>query len=111
MTTKQVNPRRRLAIGSAVAGLAIGSVLIAIELRQGATTERAFGGFVILLAYAAILVIFQSRSETAIVTSVALVAAFGIAEATGRENWQFAVMALILSGTYIAGIIWHRWRM
>jgi hypothetical protein len=109
--------------------------LIAIELRQGATAERAFGGFVILLAYAAILLIFQRRSETvrtlagdpvderwriinekalalaAIVTSVALVAAYGIAEATGRENWQFAVMALILSGTYIAGIIWHRWRM
>jgi hypothetical protein len=124
-----------MALASAVTAVVIGVALLAIEVRQGATIEKAIGGFAILLAFAAVLLIFQSRSDTvrtlagdpvderwriinekalaasAVVTSLALLAAFGIAEAAGRENWQFAIMALILSFSYIGALVWHRWRM
>ena len=135
MTTTRVSVRRRRALATGLVGLTVGGVLIAIELSQGASVGGAIGGFAILLAFAAVLVVFQMRSETvstlagdpvderwkiindkalvgaANVTAVVALVGFGACELAGRENWQFALIAIVVSLSYIAGLVWHRWRM
>lgn len=135
MTTNRVSPRRRLALAAAVTAWVIGGILIAIEYSQGAPLPSAIGGVVILVAYGAVLLIFQTRSETvralagdpvderwgriheqslvgaANVATVVALLGFGYCEATGRDNWQFALMAVVLGLSYMAGLVWHRGRM
>jgi hypothetical protein len=113
----------------------IGGILIAIEFSKGAPLSSAVGGVVILVAYGAVLLIFQTRSETvralagdpvderwrriheqslvgaANVATVVTLVGFGCCEATGRDNWQFALMAVVLGLSYMAGLVWHRGRM
>jgi hypothetical protein len=113
----------------------IGGILIAIELSRGAEVGRAIGGVVILLAFGAGVLIFQTRSETvrtvagdpvderwkhineqalvgsANIAAVVALVGFGVCEATGRDNWQFALMAAVIGLTYLGGLIWHRGRM
>ena len=134
-TTTRLSSRRLRALATGLTGLTIGVVLIAIEISRGAPVERAIGGFAILLVFMAVLLIFQTRSETvsavagdpvderwriihekalggaANITAVAALAGFGICEIMGRENWQFALMAIVVSLSYIVGLVWHRGRM
>ena len=136
MTTKpRVSARRRRALATGLVGLAAGGTLIAVEVWQGAPIHRAAGGFAILLAFVAALLLFQTRSETvstlagdpvderwrlihekalagaANTTAVAALVAFGVAEAAGLDNWQFALIAILLSLSYLAGVIWYRGRL
>ncbi len=134
MTTTDAKPRRR-ATAWAVIGLVLGVALIGLEVRQGAQLARAAGGVVILVAFIGTIWVFQTRSETAsalagkpvderwlligqrskaVAMTVGLFAAaggFAVMEALGRDNWQFAVMALVLSGAYLVGMAWYRWRL
>jgi hypothetical protein len=113
----------------------LGVALIGLEVKQGAQLARAAGGVVILVAFIGSIWVFQTRSETAsalagkpvderwqlidqrsmaVATAVGLFAAaggFAVMEALGRDNWQFAVMALVLSGAYLVGMAWYRWRL
>ena len=42
---------------------------------------------------------------------IVAVLGFAVMEAMGRDNWQFALMALVLSFGYMVAIVWYRWRM
>jgi len=135
MTLTHTGARRRRALATALAGLLIGVALIATEVWQGAPVTRAMGGLAILLAFVAVLLVFQMRSETistlagdpvderwkiindralvgaANISAVVALAGFGVCELMGRDNWQFAVMAIVISLSYVGGVIWHRGRM
>ena len=132
MTTGE-KPRGR-AYGAAISGLVIGALLIGIELAQGASVDRAIGGIVIILVYSIGIFVFQNRSETisvlagrpvderwaqmntqalAVAATAAAIAAlvgFALMELQGRDNWQFAVMCFVVAGSYVAALIWLRWR-
>ncbi len=116
-------------------GLAIGAILIGIELSQGARLDRAAGGVAILFVYVAALWFFQNRSETvsalagrpvdelwqgihqramgaaATIAAIVALVGFGALELLGRDNWQFALMAGVLGAGYIAATTWYRWRL
>jgi hypothetical protein len=133
--TMQLSPRRKRALTTSLAGLIVGGVLIAIEVRQGAEPGKAIVGLGFLVAFMAVLLIFQTRSETmstlagdpvderwrliheralvgaANVSTMFALAAYGIAELAGIENWQFALMIIVLSLTYLAGVVWYRRRL
>ena len=135
MMTNRAKPRRRVTLAAAVTAFVIGGILVAIELAQGAPVERALGGFTILAAYGAILVIFQSRSETvrtlagdpiderwkriheqsmvgaANVAAVIALVGFGFCEATGRDGSEFAIVATVIGVSYMVGLVWHGRRM
>jgi uncharacterized membrane protein YedE/YeeE len=88
----------------------------------------------ILVAFIGAIWVLQTRSETAsalagkpvderwqlineramaVATAFGLftaVAGFAVMEALGHDNWQFAAMALVLSGGYLVGVGWYRWR-
>ena len=132
--TASTSPRRRRATAWAVVGVVLGLLLIGLEVRQGASPARAAGGVAILVAVIGAIWILQTRSETAsalagkpvderwrlidqramalatVVGLLSAVAGFALMEALGRDNWQFAAMALVLSGGYLAGVGWYRWR-
>jgi hypothetical protein len=134
MMTTNAKPKRR-ATAWAVLGLVLGTLLIGLEVKQGAPIARAAGGMAILVAVIGAVWVFQTRSETAsalagkpvderwdlinerataLATVVGLFAAIGgfvVLEVLGRDNWQFAAMALVLSGGYLVGMAWYRWRM
>ena len=133
-TMMHMSARRRRALATALVGFSVGVVLISIEAWQGAPVTGVVGGLAILLAFVAVLLILQARSETistlagdpvderwkvindkalvgaANISAVVALAGFGICELMGRDNWQFALMAIVISLTYIAGLIWHRGR-
>ena len=132
--TASGRPRRRRATAWAVVGIVLGLLLIGLEVQQGAPPARAAGGVAILVAFIGAIWILQTRSETAsalagkpvderwqlineramaVATAFGLfasVAGFAVMEALGRDNWQFAAMALVLSGGYLVGVAWYRWR-
>jgi hypothetical protein len=131
----RVSARRRRAIATALMGFIVGGLLVAIEVWRGAPVQRAIGGFAILLAFAAVLIVFQTRSETvstlagdpvderwrliheralagaANVSAVVALAAFGIAEASGGDGSPFALMAIVIAVGYLVGLGWYRWRL
>jgi hypothetical protein len=134
MMTTIDKPRRR-ATAWAVVGLVLGSLLIGLEVKQGAPIARAAGGVAIMVMVIGAIWVFQTRSETAsalagkpvderwelinerslaVAASVGLLIAaggFAVMEALGRDNWQFAFMALVLSGGYLVAVAWFRWRL
>jgi hypothetical protein len=114
----------------------LGGVLIMVAmLRQGAPIWSAVLGFAILAAYAALLFIFQARNDTigtlagnpvderwglihsramelaATCAAVVAVGGYLVTEFAGRENWQFALMAVVVGLSYLAGVIWFRRRL
>jgi hypothetical protein len=133
MTTGSARPRRR-ATAWAVIGLVMGMLLIGLVVKQGAPLTRAAGGVAIMVLVIGVVWIFQLRSDTAsalagkpvderwnlinerasafaaMVGIFAAVGGFAVAEAQGLDNWQFAVMALLLCGSYLVGVLWYRWR-
>jgi hypothetical protein len=135
MSRMQLSPRRKRALATALAGLIAGGGLIAIQLRMGADLGRAIVGLAILVAFMAVLLIFQTRSETvstlagdpvderwrliheraliaaANISTMFGLAAYGVAELAGRENWQFALMLIVISLTYLGGVVWFRRRL
>jgi hypothetical protein len=135
MTTRSASPRRRRALSTAVVGLVLGLVLVAVELWQGAPVWSAVLGFVIVAAYVAVLVVFQARSETistlagnpvderwglihsramevaATIGAAVAVIGFVATEAVGQDNWQFAVMAVVIGLGYLGGVVWYRRRL
>jgi arginine exporter protein ArgO len=134
-TMTHLSARRRRALATALVGLSVGAALIATEVWNGAPVTRAIGGLAFLLAFVTVLLVFQMRSETvstlagdpvderwkiindkalvgaANISAVVALAGFGISELMGRDNWQFALMAIVISLSYLAGLIWHRGRM
>jgi hypothetical protein len=135
MTTNLRAGRRRRSAALALVTLGIGGVLIAIEVWQGAPVGRAIGGFAILVAFVAVVLLFQTRSETVstlagspvderwrLIHTQALAGAanfgavvglvgYGVTELMGGDNWQFAVMTLVISVGYLGGLAWYRWRL
>lgn len=133
MTIKpRLSPRRRRSLATALAGLVVGVALMAVSLSQGASFGAAIAGLAIVVAVVAVLLIFQYRSETvstlagdpvderwklineralANTTNVSAVfglAAYGIAQLSGRESWQFALMLVVIALSYIGGVVWFR---
>lgn len=90
-----ISSRRRRALATAFMGLALGGSLIAIEVWRGAPVQRAIGGLAILLAFAAVILIFQTRSET-----VSTLAGDPV-----DERWR------LISVGYLAGVGWYRWHL
>jgi hypothetical protein len=87
-----------------------------------------------LVAFLGVIWVFQTRSEmvsalagkpvderwqmheraTMAATWMGLFVAvlgFAVMEAMGRDNWQFALMALVLGFGYMAALAWYRWRL
>jgi len=135
MSMKSGSPRRRRVLSTALVGLAIGMILIAVEVKQGAPISSAIGGSVILVVYAVALVAFQTRSETistlagnpvderwgliharalgtaANIGAVVAIGGFVVMEAMGRDAWQFALMVCVIGLGYAGGVVWYRRRL
>jgi hypothetical protein len=116
-------------------GVVLGALLIGLELRQGAQVARAAEAMVLLIAFLGAIWVFQTRSEMASALAgkpvderwqhmneqatmaamgmglIAAVLGFAICEAQGCDNWQFALMAIVLSFGYMAALAWYRWRL
>jgi hypothetical protein len=135
MSTTRTKPPRRRALSTVVAGLAGGLLIMLAVLKQGAPIWSAVLGFAILAGYAALLFVFQARNETigtlagnpvderwglihsramefaATCAAVAAVAGYIITEFAGRDNWQFALVAIVVGLSYLAGVVWFRRRL
>lgn len=133
--TTSIRPSRRRATGFLLVGIILGALLIGLEVRQGAPLNRAAEAMVLLIAFLGAIWVFQTRSEMASAlagkpvderwqhmheraTMAAMgmglfvaVLGFAVMEAMGRDNWQFALMALVPSFGYMAALAWYRWRM
>ena len=133
-TTKTKLPRRR-SLSTVAAGLLGGVLIMAAALQQGAPIWSAVLGFAIVAGYAALLYVFQARNDTlgtlagnpvderwGLINSrameVAATCAAGVAvggyivtEFAGKDNWQFALMAVVVGLGYLAGVVWFRRRL
>ena len=134
MTTTRTKPPRR-ALSTVVAGLAAGVLLLVAVLKQGAPIWSAVLGFAILTGYVGLLFVFQARNETigtlagnpvderwsliqsraaelaATCAALAAVGGYIVTEFAGRDNWQFALMAVVVGLSYLAGVVWFRRRL
>jgi hypothetical protein len=135
MTTTKAKPPRRRARSTAAAGLVGGVLIMVAVLRQGAPIWSAVLGFAILAGYAALLFIFQARNDTigtlagnpvderwslinsrameltATCAAVVAVGGYLVTEFAGRDNWQFALIAVVVGLSYLAGVIWYGRRL
>ena len=133
-TTKTKRPRRR-ALSTVAVGLLGGVLIMVAVLRQGTPIWSAVLGFAILAGYAALLFIFQARNDTigtlagnpvderwgliqsramelaATCAAVVAVGGYLVTEFAGRDNWQFALMAVVVGLSYLAGVVWFRRRL
>ena len=57
--------------------------------------------------------LIHSRAMEAAATCAAVVAVAGyiVTEFAGRDNWQFALMAVVVGLSYLAGVVWFRRRL
>lgn len=135
MMTTSTRPRRRRAKAFALVGLILGALLIGLEVLQGAPVTRAAGGMALVVVFIGVIWVFQTRSETVsalagkpvderwqLIQERAMTAAMGmgivvaivgfaVMEVMGRDNWQFTLMALVLSFGYMVALVWYRWRL
>ncbi len=135
MMTTSTRPRRRRATAFALVGLILGALLIGLEVRQGAPVTRAAGGMAILVVFIGVIWVFQTRSETVSALAgkpvderwqliqeraamaamgmgiVVAIVGFAVMEVMGRDNWQFTLMALVLTFGYMVALVWYRWRV
>ncbi|MGD0017945.1 MAG: DUF2178 domain-containing protein [Candidatus Limnocylindrales bacterium] len=133
--TTSTRPRRRRATAFALVGLILGALLIGLEVRQGAPVTRAAGGMAILVVFIGVIWVFQTRSETVSALAgkpvderwqliqeraamaamgmgiVVAIVGFAVMEVMGRDNWQFTLMALVLTFGYMVALVWYRWRV
>jgi hypothetical protein len=133
-TTKTKRPRRR-ALSTVAVGLLGGVLIMVALLRQGAPIWSAVLGFAVLAGYATLLFVFQARNDTigtlagnpvderwslihsratelaATCAAVVAVGGYLVTEFAGRDNWQFALMAVVVGLSYLAGVIWFRRRL
>jgi hypothetical protein len=131
METRARPPRRR-ALPTVVAGLAGGILIMVAVLRQGAPIWSAVLGFAVMVGYVGLLVVFQARHDTigtlagnpaderwglissramelaATCAAVVAVGGYVVTEFAGRDNWQFALMAVVVGVSYLAGVVWYR---
>ena len=135
MTSTNPKRGRRRSLPTVAVGL-LGGLLIAVgSLRQGAPIWSAVLGFAILAGYAGLLFVFQARDDTigtlagnpaderwslihsramelaATCAAVAAVGGYLVTEFAGKDNWQFALMAVVVGLSYLAGVIWFRVRL
>lgn len=126
----------RVSFGAPIASVVLGLVLIGLTVSQGhATPQRAVEGIALLLLASGALVLLQFRSETARVlagqsiderwaaihrsalaaaASIAIIVgviAYAVVEVRGGENWQFALMLVVLTLGYLVALVWFRWRL
>ena len=135
MTTTRAKPPRRRALSTVIAGLAAGVLIMVAVLKQGAPVWSAVLGFAILAGYVGLLFVFQARNETigtlagnpvderwglihsramelaATCAALAAVGGYLVTEFIGRDNWQFALMAVVVGLSYLAGVVWFRRRL
>ena len=133
-TTKTKLPRRR-SLSTVAAGLLGGVLIMAAALQQGAPIWSAVLGFAIVAGYAALLYVFQARNDTlgtlagnpvderwglinsramevaATCAAVVAVGGYIVTEFAGKDNWQFALMAVVVGLGYLAGVVWFRRRL
>jgi hypothetical protein len=115
-------------------GVVLGIVFAAVDLVQGVSPVRAAIAFAIVAGYALAISAFRSRSETASALAghpvderwqainlravavagqtgaFAALAGFLIAEATGHDGSQFAVVGAAVGLSYILAVVWFRLR-
>jgi hypothetical protein len=122
-------------MSTVLAGLAAGILIVVAVLKQGAPIWSAVLGFAILAGYVAVLFVFQARNDTvgtlagnpaderwgvinsramelaATCAALAAVGGYIVTEFAGRENWQFASIAVVVGLSYLAGVVWFRRRL
>jgi len=115
-------------------GVVLGLLIGLAELSRGAAPAMAAVSVVIVVAYAAVISLLRSRSETAGLLSglpvderwesihmramaaaahilaVVLVAAFVAVEFGGGDAMPYAGIAAVLAATYLGSVAWLRWR-
>lgn len=135
MTTPKTKRPRRRALSTVAVGLLGGVLIMAAVLGQGAPIWSAVLGFAVLAGYATLLFVFQARNDTigtlagnpvderwglihsratelaATCAAVVAVGGYLVTEFAGRDNWQFALMAVVVGLGYLAGVIWFRRRL
>ena len=135
MTTTKTKLSRRRSLSTVAAGLLGGVLIMAAALKQGAPIWSAALGFALLAGYAALLYVFQARNDTlgtlagnpvderwglinsramevaATCAAVVAVGGYIVTEFAGKDNWQFALMAVVVGLGYLAGVVWFRRRL
>ena len=135
MTTTKTKLSRRRSLSTVAAGLLGGVLIMAAALKQGAPIWSAALGFALLAGYAALLYVFQARNDTlgtlagnpvderwglinsramevaATCAAVVAVGGYIVTEFAGKDNWQFALMAVVVGLGYLAGVVWFQRRL
>ena len=117
-----------------ITGVLLAVMIGAVEYQRTGSAVEGLVAFLIVAGYALLVLVLQSRSETASllagrpvderwssindralaraanVMAVFLAAAFVVVEVTGGDAMPYAWSALVLVVAYVTATLWYRWR-